>query len=230
MEHFIFASVGVVNNAMSSNSGISDYLKSAIISTSVTAIISIVGFIVTYMSMKRNFKNELSKQKSGVALDKMSTVPYETLCLYDSMMEPIKIKKQIEILQKKKNSTKNALIEIKALEQRIEENESSLPDKMSELLNKIYSYGSESAIRIVSQMQHENYLIHRDIEKTEKYRNMAFYILLATQVKYDVTGVAISPQLWYQMRLTDFNETEEIIKEINNKLVSELNLNTKFKI
>lgn len=229
MKHYILLTAsGIAGNVVNNNSGISDYLKSAIISTVVTALISIIGFIVTYMSMKRNFKNELSKQKSGVALDKMSTVPYETLNLYDSIMEPIKIKKQIEILQK--SSTKNDLIEVKALEQKIKESENALPDKMSELLNKIYSYGSENAIRIVSQMQHENYLICEHIERSEKYRNMAFYILLATQVKYDVTGVAISPRLWYQMRLTDFDVVEKAIKEANNKLVLELNLNAKFKI
>lgn len=229
MKHFILiAATGIVNGTMSNGSGISDYLKSAIISTTVTALISIIGFIVTYMSMKRNFKNELSKQKSSMALDKMSTVPYETLELHEKMMMPQKIDKQIKEIQDKGNQSKNDSLEIKQLHEEKEKVYEELLSMMSILLNKIYSYGSEEAIKIIARMQQENYLACRNVEKAEKYRHMAFYILLATQVKLDVTGVAISPQMWYQMRLTDYVESENIIKVTNNKLVSELNLNSKF--
>ena len=42
----------------------SDDLKGAVITAIVTGTISIVGFIVTYNSMKKNFKNELAKAYS----------------------------------------------------------------------------------------------------------------------------------------------------------------------
>lgn len=54
----------------------SDELKGAIITAIVTGIISITGFVVTYNSMKKNFKNELEKEKTSVHIEKMSTIPY----------------------------------------------------------------------------------------------------------------------------------------------------------
>ena len=58
----------------------SDDLKGAIITAVVTGFISIIGFIVTNLSMRKNFKNELIKQRDSIALEKMSTMPFEVLC------------------------------------------------------------------------------------------------------------------------------------------------------
>ncbi len=48
----------------------SDELKGAIITAIVTGIISIIGFVVTYNSMKKNFKNELEKKRLVFILKK----------------------------------------------------------------------------------------------------------------------------------------------------------------
>ena len=63
----------------------SDELKGAIITAIVTGIISIIGFVVTYNSMKKNFKNELEKEKTSVHIEKMSTMPYFILELLEKM-------------------------------------------------------------------------------------------------------------------------------------------------
>ena len=65
----------------------SDDLMGAIITALVTGIISLIGFVVTNVSMKKNFKNELIKQRDGIALEKMATMPFEVLDLMDRMME-----------------------------------------------------------------------------------------------------------------------------------------------
>lgn len=62
-----------------------DELKGAIITAIVTGIISIIGFVVTYNSMKKNFKNELEKEKTSVHIEKMSTMPYFILELSEKM-------------------------------------------------------------------------------------------------------------------------------------------------
>ena len=46
----------------------SDELKGAIITAIVTGIISIIGFVVIYNSMKKNFKNELEIEKTRACL------------------------------------------------------------------------------------------------------------------------------------------------------------------
>ena len=187
-------------NLANGSSGMSDDLKGAIITALVTGIISIIGFIVTNASMKKNFKNELKRQRDSVALEKMSTM--------DEMIESGKIKNE---LQKKKTMEQNF-------------------KHFKEIMNTIYSYGTEKSIKIVSLMQKENYAANGKTASLDKYRMMSSYVLLATQIKYDVTEISVSPELWFQMRLTDYEANREEFMNANNKLVDELKLKEEFKI
>ena len=58
----------------------------------------------------------------------------------------------------------------------------------------------------------------------EKYRAISLYTLLATQIKYDVTGIAVSPEFWLQMKLNDYSVSKSEFKKANNLIVKELNL------
>ena len=180
----------------------SDDLKGAIITAIVTGIISIIGFIVTNLSMRKNFKNELIQQRDSLALEKMATMPFRVLDLMDRMT---KAKKNG---WDEKNELKN----------------------FQDIMNEIYSYGSVEAISLVALMQKENYAANGNPDKMNYFRVMSSYVLLATQIKFDVTGTYVNPELWFRMRLTDFAENRENIKKENNKLVDELNLNCKMKI
>ena len=59
---------------------------------------------------------------------------------------------------------------------------------------------------------------------------IAVYVLLASQIKYDVTGILVSPEFWYQMRITDYEVHKDQFKQTNNKLVEDLHLRTELKI
>lgn len=190
------------------SSGMSDDLKGAIITALVTGMISIIGFIVTNASMKKNFKNELKRQRDSVALEKMSTMPYEVLVLMDEMIESGKIKNETQ----KKKTMEQSFKHFKGI------------------MNTIYSYGTEKSIKIVSLMQKENYAANGKTTPLDKYRMMSSYVLLATQIKYDVTEISVSPELWFQMRLTDYEANKEEFMNANNKLVDELKLKEEFKI
>ena len=48
----------------------SDTIKAALISAMIPALISIIGFIATNRSVKRDFKNEILKQRNEIALNK----------------------------------------------------------------------------------------------------------------------------------------------------------------
>lgn len=189
------------------NAVASDEIKGAIITALITGLISIVGFIITYVSMKKSFKNELKKQRDSVALEKMSTMPFEVLVLMDEMINS-------------KNKT----------DKKQQESHNATLKHFGEIMNTIYSYGSEDAIRIVSTMQRENYAANGDKDKLDKYRLISLYVLLATQIKYDVTEIAVCPKLWYEMRITDFSKNKDEFKKSNNQLVKELKLNDEFKI
>ncbi len=160
----------------------SDDLKGAIITAVVTGFISIIGFIVTNLSMRKNFKNELIKQRDSIALEKISTMPFEVLDLRDRM--------------------------IKANNGRIGKTEL---DSFKKMMNSIYSYGSERAISLVALMQEENYAANGDSSKLDKFRVMSLYVLLAAQIKFDVTGTYVNPEQWFKMRLTDYDKNRDEI-------------------
>lgn len=181
----------------------SDDLKGAIITAIVTGSISIVGFIVTYNSMKKNFKNELAKQRYNLALEKMASMPYEILTLLSEMMD--------------QGKNGNGVFE-----ERLKQ--------FNKFLNTIYSYGSKDCIKIAALMQKENFAINRDEKQKDNFRMIAVYVLLASQIKYDVTGILVSPEFWYQMRITDYEVHKNQFKKANNKLVDDLQLRTELKI
>ena len=192
--------------SINSSTTISDYVQAAIISAFATSIVSIIGFFVTNKSIKKSFKNELEKQKSAVHIEKMSIIPYEVLALMDSMIEG----------NKKQSNSKR--IDDKQLE------------KFKSMMNTIYSYGTEEAIKIISLMQKENYESNGESINLNMYRMMSFYVLLATQIKSDVTGIKVNPEFWFRMRITDYSQKKEEFKVANNKLVRELELCEKFEI
>lgn len=177
-----------------------------IITTLITSLVSVIGFIVTYRSLMKSFKNELRKSRDSLALEKMSTVPYDILELFDDLMESSHFKKD---------------------SQKAKENQKTF----KKLMNTIYSYGSINAIKIFALMQKENYdRFNQGGNLDDIYRISSMYVLLATQIKYDVTGIIVSPNSWFEMRITDYSSNMEKYKRANNKIVDELRLNSGLKI
>lgn len=166
--------LSVMVNSASEKATMSDDLKGAIITALVTGIISIIGFVITNHSMKKNFENELKRQRDNIALEKMATMPYEVLQLMDKMME----------LENIDNDNQKQV----TLDMNLK--------RFKEIMNTIYSYGSERAIEIVSLMQKENYAANGNMADLDNYRMISEYVLLATQIKYDVTEISVSPELW----------------------------------
>ncbi|GLG06151.1 hypothetical protein ACI3DN_12535 [Sellimonas catena] len=196
----------------------------------IPASVTLLGFVITYFSLRKSFKDEIRKQKSNIALEKMSTVPFETLELYETMLAPVKIQKQIDEIEKKKGLSRIDRENITKLnQQKIEAQQSSM-DKMTKLLNTIYAYGSVNAIKIVASMQKLNYSLKPDSTDEERWIIMAHMILLSSQVKKDVTNITVNPQKWFEMKITDYETNREIFDPVVNKVVKELGLDEKFKI
>lgn len=99
--------------------------------------------------------------------------------------------------------------------------------KVNSLWSEIFAYGSADAIKILSHMQHENYDRNID-EKVKEYRSIGYYVLLVTQIKYDVTGINVSPETWYELKINDYSTRKNEIMKVNNTLVEELELNKKY--
>lgn len=207
----------------------SDDLKGVIITAIVTSIISIIGFIVTNASMRNSFKNELMKQRDSVVLEKMATIPYETLDFYDITVKLRRVDKELKS-HACGNLTRQQIIDKKELEEKKKKLDEHFLEKMNYLYNTIYAYGSPTAIKIVSKMQSTNYILRDNATEEEKLKILAYLVLLASQVKKDVTTIVVNPQYWLQMRITDYHIKYEKIDMAINQVVDELKLDKKFKI
>lgn len=98
-------------------------------------------------------------------------------------------------------------------------------------MNTVCAYGSKDAIKIASIMQSENYrMANEKKENQNKYRILCFYSLLVTQIKYDVTNIVNSPELWFKLKINDYYKMRDKMIEENNKIVDEPDLNEEFKI
>ena len=177
----------------------SDTIKAALISAMIPALISIIGFIATNRSVKRDFKNEILKQRNEIALNKMATMPMRILELLGTIIE---------------TGGQNE----------------ELAKEFDGFMNEVYAYGSENAIALISKIQKDNMFFGDNVADRNLYELIAMYILLATQIKYDVTGIIVSPEKWYEMRMNDYEINREKMRLANNNVVKMFELNNRFYI
>lgn len=175
---------------------------SSLIMSVVEIIISITGVIITIYTLREDFQNELAKQKANMQLDKMSTMPYEILELLQNIIDS-------------RNDTAATL-------------QKEIMDKMNRIFSTIYAYGTSASIHILAAMQSENYQNASAPNQADTYRMMTFYVLLTAQIRADITGEVVSPEEWFKLKITDFQNNRERIKVANNKLVEELNLSSQY--
>ncbi len=179
----------------------------------LNALFTLIGFAVTIYTFKRSLKNELIKTQNSITLDQVRDLPYEILDNFDKLNLTLKMPSEVQHHHQLLLCMQWKLQQLK---------------DFSAVMKKIYAYGSKDSICIISKMQEEN--LQQLYTETNKLRPMCFYILLVTQIKFDVTGDAVSPELWYKMKINDYHKNKTKIKIANNEIVNELHLNKKFKI
>ncbi len=94
-----------------------------IVSVVIQSVITIVGFVVTYLGIRLNLKNELVKRKSELHIERMAEMPYKLLDIMN-----------------KDNDQKNKA-------------ESVTIEDLNNILTATYAYGSKEAIKIAAYMQ-----------------------------------------------------------------------------
>ncbi len=164
----------------------------------VPALVTIIGFVVNFFLTRNSIRREVEKKKSNIALEELSKVPLEVIQILDEILD---------------NRNKNNYKIKETL------------NRFKGLMAKIFAYGTKDSIKIVSNMQEHNYKLQDTIIGKVDYKVIAYYILLACQIKYDLTGVEVNPEYWYKMRLTDYQSKRIEIDNANNDIVKELNLN-----
>ncbi len=142
-----------------------------------------------------------------------STVPYDILLIYDHMMGHVALQKRI-------NSMELTGKEERDFRTKVTSDFRRSFDEMRELQNKVCSYGSKEAIVLLAEMQK---IVYSNQDKLAEGKGddklVAYFILLAGQIRYDVTGEAISPLYWYEININDFSKHKDKYKCYNNEIV-----------
>ncbi len=105
-----------------------------------------------------------------------------------------------------------------------EEDKNEIASEMMKAIQKVVAYGSKDAVVIAASFQENNYAGAPD-----SFRNLAYYAILAAQLKYDITGEVIAPELFFKFYLNDYAKNETAIKIAIDELVEELKLNDRLK-
>ena len=95
--------------------------------TILTVIVTVLGFVITYFMTKKNFKEEIRKDKIALAAEATQTLPYDICQLMDSMI-------------KDKDKKQNVFMK-----------------EYGAILSKVLAYGSKDAVKIAIKMQQLSY-------------------------------------------------------------------------
>ena len=167
-----------------------------LLSACIPAVVTIIGFVVTYFLNKRNFEEEVSKQKTNIQLSNISDLPHQIQLFLDDMRKGKKVNQETV-------------------------------SKLKSLTSIIFAYGSKEAIMLETRIQELNYALaetpkNDDTSKSQELT--ACFILLLCQVKWDLTGIEITPEFWYRMHISDYNKRKESFISANNEIVKSLDL------
>lgn len=98
-------------------------------------------------------------------------------------------------------------------------------NRYKKMMNTIYSYGSPDAIKICAEMNQAAFdNAGKPKDSRDNNKMIALYMLLATQIKADVTQIEVSPKELQQIRLTDYAKHKDALKQANNEYVKTLGL------
>lgn len=166
----------------------------------ITGGITIIGFIVTYCLTRKNFRDEVIKNKLAITNDIIKDLPYK-IC---GMM----------------NKTEGKSRKIKLSPEEFN-------DILSNIL--AYGSKDAISIAIHMQQLAYSMASNPGVEDKERtYEQLATYALLITQIKYDLTSEIISPESWFYLKVTDYKTMQPQIIAAINKIVKELDLNKEF--
>lgn len=108
------------------------------------------------------------------------------------------------------------------------DNQNKSLEMFKDLANKVFAYGSKDSIKLLAELQQNNYKISKNPSSSQPYKTMAYYILLTCQIKSDLTGIEVNPEFWYKLKLNDYESDLNIKQELirsTNEIVTDLDLN-----
>lgn len=97
--------------------------------------------------------------------------------------------------------------------------------QFKEIESRLLSYGSQNAISLIADMHAANFRNEAHPDIADGNEIIALYILLLCQVKYDATGIKMTPQNWYKTHLgLDYFQKPESLNTVTNNIIRRLGL------
>lgn len=198
--------------------GMSDDLKGVIFSTIVTGIITVLGFVITYLSMKRNFKNELQKQNNEIIVNKLSQLYSDIFKFLKEVSRGIKI---IDDLKVSDNIEERNNFRIHYQEVFQEFNNGMLHD--------LLFYSTEDIINVLYVIQRTFDDKENDV-MTQILTIISGMLIILAMLRYELTGTIVNPEKYFYLFIDEGRDHVEIYKKCSNAIVQELKLNKKYMI
>lgn len=99
--------------------------------------------------------------------------------------------------------------------------------KYTDIMAKILCYGSKDTIKIATFIQQCSYGV---LPEAKTHTILVLYSLIIAQIKLDLTGVIISPESYFEIKITDYETIKDNVINEANRLVLSLGLNKEFLI
>lgn len=165
-----------------------------IVAACITALVTIIGFIITYHASKRNFRQELTKQKFNVQLSKLVDTPR---ALHSILHEMTKGKFTID----DRDGLDAIVGDVFAYGSR---------DAIA-LLTKMMENLRNNEYREECQTKWENEV-------------MSNLVLLLCQVKYDLTGVELNVYQWIRSNMADDEDRKNELYATSIEIAKQLGI------
>lgn len=185
-----------------------DDFKIALMTSIITSLVTIIGFVISW----RNIKFEMKLLQENQKRQERNKVSYR---IPKDIMDYVK------------------LVMCLCAEKKI--NDDKFEKLASRIFNTVICYGTEDAVKVQTYIKHLVYYGRDGEIPFEKAEYIAAHIVLLMQIKYDLTGIKTSPKVWYVQFSTNYMQSlgnNFYMRSIEsvNKIVDALGLDDFLKI
>lgn len=176
----------------------------------VSSIVTIIGFGASFLGIRRELKNSLQIQQSEFVLQKLDNIIelIDECIIYDDVTNDNKSwDDQVQLLR----------------------------NNLNRVYKRLLPYGSREDLMIIATLYEAAYTWEETEERKHKYVSYNLYFtavmyLLMCQIKKEMTGSIINPEILFRRRYINYNKGREILKRIINDTVNDLGLCKEFLI
>lgn len=173
----------------------------------VPVLIALIGAILNVLTLRVSMKENAKRQNE--ALEHQNRLTQLTVTLDISKSIPL------DLL---------ALVDRLIAGETVE----AIKDEYVNMLNRIYCYASEAAVRLALELQKTSKEVKSDQYSSQV--TLAIVALLIAQLRMDISGVALNARTWLGMRANEQTDTSGYLKEAFediNSIGKKLHLDTR---